>query len=345
MPFSQRWVVSMVALLLVVGCQEDRSARLGKMEPMVAPGGAAAVQPAQVPAESGPAPEPEPEIGPVEAAPAPLPPGTVRLRWRLPQERKMAFRAWMGQIPPQTDLGPALQADKLIAAGELPKPLAARLAGLAPSAQANLTAILAPAYGDSLTIRMLSNDLEIPADLDPAMAQRLVATGGGTVLRGEISGRGKALSASDAEGYRVLALLFELPKAPVKQGDSWELEVDLLSGRDGLEPKQASKFNRAWLSSLTQAKAGGEVAILAILEILVAEQESGLAQSGADAPKPYERSAVFVGRGEFLVEAGRWNKFVGRLLQVDPGQREPRTLTAFSLVALPKVPDKFKEIE
>jgi len=328
---------AVVLMAVAQGCEKQQPPP-GTMEPMGPASGArpAAGEPDGTATPTVPAVAPAHAAEPEPAKPPPA--GSVQLRWKLPEAKRLAYRVQIAQQP-----GPApmkLDPAAIIKAGGLPAALAKALAGMGPPGADALTALLTPTYGTNLRVRLIGKDFEVPAQLEGDMVQRLVDAELGIELKGEITGRGEVQSASNSDEYAMLGLLFELPAAHVLAGDSWKLSVDLLRG-GGVEVEKKEELDKVTLTSL-KPRPGGEQ--LAVIEYALAVVEHGK-RFTAEGEQPVDRSAVFVGRGELLVEAGHWQRFSGLLQTDDPTAEKRKTHTVLKLVHLPQVPKKFDSLD
>lgn len=334
------WLAMLAGMVVLVagvpGCEKQQPPP-GTMEPLGPPSGVkpAADAPTQ-PKEPAPAPvvEPQPEPEPTK----PPPEGSVQLRWKLPKEKRMAYRAEY-----ETKPGPApvkFNAAAIIKAGGMPKPLIAKLNQMSPPGAGALTALLTSTYGN-LRIRMIGKDFaEVPEELDGELAARVMGTEAGVEMKGEITDSGKIMSAPSGDDYAVLGLMFELPEGHVLPGDTWKSSVDLLRGGD-IEVAKTDEFNQVTLKKL-KPMPGGEK--LAIIQVAMAQVEEGKRYT-AEGEQPVKRWAAFVGRGEMLVKAGRWKTFSGIVQTVDPTAKQKTTHTVLKLSPLPQVPKKFEGLD
>jgi hypothetical protein len=338
------WLVIAGCPLLGAGCeQSDEGGH--EIEPLQAPAGQAATDTAAKTTEPGRAAAGEqPAPGePNEAASAepderaddePVPEGAVRLRWKLPKGQELVgFKARIADIPLGSDPFGRLDGAKIIEAEGLDGGSAARLRKLTPVRRSGLTAVLAAEYGDNLKVRVVKDDFELPADLEPAVAMR-VRQREGLAHRGTIDDDGRVLSAAAGDDYRLLGLLFGLPAEPVAEGSEWESGLELLR-TGGLEVEQEKRFDRM---RLVQLAAGGDVAVI---QGCIAEIQRGQ-HFTAEGVEQVERKAVFVGRGRFDVAAGRWQSFAGRLKIDDPLADQPQRLQVLELVHLDRVPQQVR---
>lgn len=336
------WLVTAGCLFLGAGCEQSSDDGGHEIKPLQAPAGQAASGAAAENTEPGQAavdgqPEPGKPGGdadeqPEEPQDEPVPEGAVRLRWKLPDDQALvAFKARIDDVPLGSDPFGRLDAAKIIEAEGLDSGSATRLRKLAPAGRSGLTAVLGADYGDNLKVRVIKDDFELPADLEPAVAMR-VRQREGLAHRGTIDDDGRVLSAAAGGDYRLLGLLFGLPAEPVAAGSEWESGLGLLR-TGGLEVEQEKRFDRM---RLLQLAAGGRVAVI---EGCIAELQRGQ-HFTAEGIEQVERKAVFVGRGRFDVAAGRWTSFVGRLRIDDPLADDPQRLQVLELAKLDRVPEQ-----
>jgi len=335
------WPVIAGCLFLGAGCEQSTDEG-HEIKPLQAPAGGAAADAAaetEVPGQPATGDQPEPgkpgvdaSAKPEEREDEPLPEGTVRLRWKLPAGRELvAFKARIDDVPLGSDPFGRLDAGAIMEAEGLDGGSAARLRKLAPARRSGLTAVLAAEYGDNLKVRIIKDDFELPADLEPAVAMR-VRQREGLAHRGTVGDDGRVLSAAAGGDYRLLGLLFGLPAEPVAEGSEWESGLELLR-TGGLEVEQEKRFDRM---RLVQLAAGGKVAVI---EGCIAEIQRGQ-HFTAEGVERVEREAVFAGRGRFDVTAGRWQSFAGRLKLDDPLADEPARLQVLELAHLNRVPEQ-----
>ncbi|AGC43308.1 lipoprotein [Myxococcus stipitatus DSM 14675] len=116
--------------------------------------------------------------------------------------------------------------------------------------------------------------------------------------------------------HNLVALLFELPGRPVAVGDTWTHSADLVGARSLAElfweEERSVRVNRVRLSSLVREAKGRTVAVIDFT--LMAEDKGEYVSWGPGRKRvPASDAAYYVGRGEFLVEEGRWRTLSGEL--------------------------------
>lgn len=150
---------------------------------------------------------------------------------------------------------------------------------------------------------------------------------------GTLSERGFVLDGLQGTTRNAAMLVFELPRDPVGPNDTWSLATELLAS-DGFgtlfQTDKSERRNRVKLTSIADADGGDKVATL---EYDLYEKVDGkLRQPPPKAPVPARANAEetagqqstgreseagaevrITGRGEFLVNAGRWRSWEGTL--------------------------------
>lgn len=113
--------------------------------------------------------------------------------------------------------------------------------------------------------------------------------------------------------HNLVALLFELPGRPVAVGDTWTHSADLVGARDMFwEEERSVRVNRVTLSALAREAPGRTVAVIDFT--LIAEDQGEYVSWGPGRKRvPASDAAHYVGRGEFLVEEGRWRTLSGEI--------------------------------
>ncbi len=146
----------------------------------------------------------------------------------------------------------------------------------------SMTWVLAPRPNGNLAARMIlgpspeSQDPKPPDEEDgpDAFLKRMARKMEGTVqLRGEITPRGKIVSFYlEGRQKNLVAMMLELPGRPVKVGDTWPLEMNLISMGHGFVCDRAAHRNQAKLVAVTETPDGDRVATI---EYLVLEGVEG----------------------------------------------------------------------
>ncbi len=329
-----RCLIAAGLALAWVGC-ESRPPPF-EMQPLERPAGldpaeARASEPA-APDPIGPPPAeaPPPEDGPRPTGEEPTPEGAVRLAWKVPADGALAFRAGLERVPAD---GPSVPIAALASKGELPPEAARRLAGPRPAGPTPGVMVLQPNPGGTFTGRMFGKDAR--AVRDPNVA-RLMQAETRVLWKGALDESGRALAYDLSVVQRLaLGLFFELPARPVRPGDTWSVDVDLLGRDEGFRPDKTQRWNQVTLRSLAPEKGAGQVAVL---EYRLAQHEEGTQLDDEDRARPATRGAAFLGRAEFLVDRGTWRVFAGRLTTRMTGPAPLEEHRALALVPLTELP-------
>lgn len=330
-----RSLFGMVVALSLIACKEEPR---GQLEPIPRPPGMK-----DAPKEEGAA---KPA-----AAPA-VDPSKVVLRWKPAAGAPLTYRLTLDR----TGAAPAaVEEEEKPAKGkkgkekEAPKPERASSAAAAfPSA---FTYVLERGDSGDFRLRVIPEGSSAPEDT------------------GTVSERGFVLDGLQGITRNTASLVLELPLAAVGPNDTWLLGTELLT-HDALGPtsftvSKTERRNRVKLTALTPEDGGEQVATL---EYDLLDQLSGKAAPRrpppavpARASDPEEEDAPtsaasdasaevrIVGRGEFLVKAGKWRSWEGSItsstkgafpitaLQVPPGTVKLK-LTALESAPPPAAP-------
>lgn len=330
-----RSLFGMVVALSLIACKEEPR---GQLEPIPRPPGMK-----EAPKEEGAA---QPA-----AAPA-ADPSKVVLRWKPPAGAPLAYRLTLdrtGAAPAEVEETEAKPAKgKKGKEKEAPKPERAAATTTFPSA---FTFVLARGDSGDFRLRVIPEGSSAPEDI------------------GTVSERGFVLDGLQGITRNTASLVLELPLAAVGPNDTWALGTELLT-HDALGPTaftvgKTERRNRVKLTALTPGDDGEQVATL---EYDLLDQLSGKAAprrpppavparasdpEDEDAPASAASDASaevrIVGRGEFLVKAGKWRSWEGSItsstrgifpataLQVPPGTVKLK-LTALESAPPPAAP-------
>ncbi|MCY1043796.1 hypothetical protein OV208_20925 [Corallococcus sp. bb12-1] len=302
----KRSLCGLLVALAFTGCSQEAP---GKIEPLQRPPGAP-----PAPASTGEAP------APVAAAPV-IPKDAVLLRWKPTPGTPVSFRLslTLDRGAPAFESAPAEpKADKKKKGDkEAEAPAAAAAPATVPS---EYTYVL---------------------DLDRAGERhlRMTPSGGGAPEDASVSDRGFIIDGLPQRERNLATLVLELPRDPVRPGETWSLATALLTP-DALGTQfrratgGAERHNRVKLVSVTPADNGEQVATLeydlleqfgGLLTPARAVPNRGARPPGAQGPasddaaaRPTEGTELsatvkITGRGEFLVKAGQWRSWEGTL--------------------------------
>lgn len=324
----KRSLSGLLVALAFTACKQEAP---GKMEPIPRPAGA--VEPA--PAEEAP---------PARAEPA-VPKDAVVLRWKLAEGAPVSFRLDLAldrnaAVPESAPAPKAAKADKKKGAKAAPAEAAAPAAASAPFPTAFTYALQLDKTGER---------------------QLHVTPNGGAPEDATFSDRGFIIDGLQGPARNVATLVLELPRDPVRPGDTWSLGTELTTpdalGSLFRRADGGERHNRVKLVSVTPGDNGEQVATLEydlqeqfggtlspprVNPVGVAtkkgprqlgedgaiEVKSELDDAPAAAPAPPEGTELgatvkVTGKGEFLVKAGQWRSWQGTLSTTLNGPARP----------------------
>jgi len=155
----------------------------------------------------------------------------------------------------------------------------------------------------------------------------------GVMLRGSVYAKGGVHSFwVKAQQKNLIAILFELPTQPVKVGDTWSLDVNLISNDQNFSCDSSYKMNTVTLTELKKVK--GET--VATLKYEIEEYVSGtfstpmFKEGGGGTPTMMRFSHL--GIAEFSVDRGRWISYDAIMSLDATGVLRSRKKTKFSLM-------------
>jgi hypothetical protein len=160
----------------------------------------------------------------------------------------------------------------------------------------------------------------------------------GTVqIRATLTDWGLVTSELKREQRNMVSLATELPAKAVAVGDTWTHNVDLVKMSE-LFTGTSESINRVELAGLERDADGGTVALI---DYTLAEKHDGkFMDPRTKESLPASMEMSFIGRGEFLVEAGRWRKLVGRFTTSATGVMQTDIAQQFTLTPLEPIPPK-----
>jgi hypothetical protein len=132
---------------------------------------------------------------------------------------------------------------------------------------------------------------------------------GGVMLRGSIYEDGTIASFyTKGEQKNMIAMLFELPGKPVKQGDTYALNVNLLTADQSFTCDSAYRKNQVKVLKI-ETKAGEQIVTL---QYHVAEYiEGDFSAPMGNGPVKTIMTMSFQGLGEFSIDKGKWVNYNG----------------------------------
>lgn len=156
----------------------------------------------------------------------------------------------------------------------------------------------------------------------------------GVMLRGSVYETGEIHSFWVKSGQKnLIALLFELPSKPVKVGDKWALDVNLIGNDQNFDCKDSYKINEVTLDEIK--KIDGET--IAVLKYNIAEYVEGdfsspLFFSKDDKQEEMTMKFTYQGIAEFSVERGRWINYDGIMSVEMKGMITSNNKTKYKLI-------------
>lgn len=151
------------------------------------------------------------------------------------------------------------------------------------------------------------------------------------MLRGAVYDNGSIESFYTTNNQKnLIALLFELPNKDVKVGDSWMLDVNLISMDQNFVCNSSSKQNKVTLVELR--KVGGDT--VAVIKYNVSEFVSGdFNNLFADKKQATTMKIDYGATAEFSLEKGRWLSYNGVMSTSASGFMKINSATKFALVS------------
>lgn len=206
----------------------------------------------------------------------------------------------------------------------------------APLTRTRAVAMLDKNSQGNISVKMLleSIDFKMPQEFQQAAAAQLALLKGTPLMQGEVTPAGKVVSFyNDQNQMNLLALFFELPGKPVQVDDYWPIELNCITmPASQLTIKTSHKDNRVTFQEVARNQASQRTAILdyAIAEALQGEMT---VPALAKQPLPISATCHVAGRGEFLIDEGRWQQFSAAFTIQTTGILTATLTQSFSLQA------------
>ncbi|MFY2556740.1 hypothetical protein ACN469_03865 [Corallococcus terminator] len=309
-----RSLFGLVVALSLFACKEEPR---GQLEPIARPPGMKDT--------------PKEEAADKPAAPV-VDKSKVVLRWKLPSGAPVAYRLTLdrtGAAPTTVEEVAEEKPAKGKKGKEKEAPKPERAATATPTFPSALTYVLERGDSGDFRLRVIPEGNSAAEDT------------------GTVSERGFVLDGLQGITRNTASLVLELPLAAVGPNDTWALGTELLT-HDALGPAFAvtktERRNRVKLTALTPEDGGEQVATLEydLLDQLagkvatrrpppaVPAQASDPSEEGdSEAPPPASDASAevrIVGRGEFLVKAGKWRSWEGSITSSTKGTVPPTAL-------------------
>lgn len=130
----------------------------------------------------------------------------------------------------------------------------------------------------------------------------------------------------------LIAMFFELPNKPVKVGDTWQIDVNLIANDQNFECDSAYKINMVTLTDIK--KINGET--IAVIKYEIEEFVDGSFNSpaffGSGGPTQTMMKFTHQAIAEFSIDKGRWISYDGIMGLVASGIMTSNTKKKFSLI-------------
>jgi hypothetical protein len=175
----------------------------------------------------------------------------------------------------------------------------------------------------------LSNDKDT-ADNVNKFTELMKTVTGNIMLRGAIFDNGSIQSFYVKNDQKnLIAMFFELPNRQIKIGDSWSLDINLVSMDQNFKCDTAFKKNNVTLIDLK--KVGNEtIAVIKydILEYVLGDFNNPFAGSNKKTMMKMTYNAI----AEFSIEKGRWSSYDGIMSLTASGVMTTNTTKKFALI-------------
>jgi len=157
-------------------------------------------------------------------------------------------------------------------------------------------------------------------------------------LQGMINTSGTILSFYLPQRQKnLLALMFELPKDPVKPGDTWDINFICLELGVGFTEDSADRVN---IVRLTDMKKNVQLQNIATLEYLLTEKVAGsMTNPMTKQTIPTEMTCSYMGRHDFNIDLGRWENIKGEFRINSSGIMNSRVVQNLAMMPIDQLPE------
>ncbi len=209
----------------------------------------------------------------------------------------------------------------------------------------SIVSILEKNARGNISIKMVLDNVEIPEQKSDDLrgqefSQLLKGMEGRIQLQGEVTPEGEIASPHLAQQQKnLLALFFELPGRPVKVGDTWQIDLTCITVNSAqFTIENSDGTNQVTFTEITETPEGE---LVAILDYLVAESVEGeqTIPFFSEKPVPASMKCSFIGRGQFLIEQGRWQQFSAEFTIQTTGVMTADVTQHLALSPLGQVPE------
>jgi len=270
----------------------------------------------------------------------------VLLRWKVPKKGAIGFETSLDPIDPDKEQVISVDIRRLFG-DEVPKRVKTQLHKLLMPERFSMVSIVRPSGKGDLSVKMIVPKAPEarPEGVPEAAWKKMRSAMTGVQLRGSMTNAGQITSFYlESKQKNLIALMFQLPKKPVKVGDSWSLDdVNFIRLSHGFICKKAQRVNRVRLVSLSPADEGDRTAVL---EYVVAESVDGkFRHQMMPKSQPVSYTFSFIARGEFLVGKGAWRSFVGEMRITATGKTDAEVTKRIAMRPMRSVPAELLKME
>ena len=237
------------------------------------------------------------------------------LRWKLKDGEKIIYKSSLQKIDTLETKGQKIDVGAFF--GFLPdsiidksKDFFERFNSLFDDAE--LYSILEKDKDNNVSISMIVENVVLPqikSDSSQDFSEFLSNFNQGVILRGSVTEEGEIASFYLKQEQRnLISLMFELPSQPVKVGDSWALDVNLLMFDQNFVCDSSARTNSVTFAQVKKTNAD----TIAVLNYDIYESAKGIFNtpfSKDGVPTSMEMS--FRGIAEFSISKGRWLSYNG----------------------------------
>jgi hypothetical protein len=261
----------------------------------------------------------------------------VQLRWKVAQDAPLAYEFATQPVTPGKKSTMRFDLSTLKKAG-VPVKQRKQIFELQLPTESAMAVVLSGKPSGDVATKVVVTRVALPkkkkTKADKEMAKAVQQMVGKVQIRATMTDWGFVTTDLGREQRNLVALMLELPNKPVAVGDSWTHSADLLKMGHNWEGERES-LNRVELVALEKE---GETTV-AIIDFTIAErQEGGFPNRRTQKEIPASMETSFVGRGEFLVEEGRWRRVAGRMTTRATGIMQADSDQQFTLTRLDPIP-------
>lgn len=256
---------------------------------------------------------------------------SVVLRWKIPQSGYLAYDTNMEKVEPENGHLFQFNLKEYIHDKDAQESMPDNLSIDMPDTY-SVTTLMQAKNDGGIKIKLYMNptksgeteeDEEEPQnveeDMNRAVRKMMKQMEGTVIIRGEIDDTGAIRSYYIQQSQKnLLSLFFELPKEPVKVGDTWPLDVSLIEMGNGFVCDHEERQNAVSLVSLINTDQGETIAVLKYLIYEAVEGRMIMPKMPDDMPGEglgdvlgVSYSYGLIGEAQFLVNEGRWKQFNG----------------------------------